>query len=441
MIDLNTRATRLAVVAIVWFAPVPIAFDARPAVAQTAEQDSVLARSRPDFDAIGIELDELLGIVGLVSDKTIEQKSSPLSSFVVKPSFGVTGIYDNNIFLTESSTVSDKRVEYAPAVVVQSDWGRHSLSFTATSTIGRYVENTNEDFEDYQIQTDGRLDIHDNKKLEAVVGISQRHEERNEEDDLGQGFEPIVSFNRFADLTFEYQTDAFLFRPKFSYEHNDFQDSGAVSNDARDETILEMSVRLGYEFSPGTTIFIEPNADFRIFDQERDGGGFLQDNYSFGKLAGVTWDVTGVTFLEAGAGFSYREYDDPSFDSELNFDYSLKAIWNATDVITVTAELGRSFEASGTTGESGSLTDSGDLSLDYEFLDNVIISTGLGLSVSSTDRSGREDIDINPTLAVRYLVNENWDARLDLGYSIRESNFTGEGYRNFTAGFGLVGKL
>ena len=88
---------------------------ALPAVvsAQTAEQDSVQNRSRPDFDPIGIELDEFLGLVGLVSAKTIEQKSSPLSSFVVKPSFGVTGIYDSNIFLTEQNAVGDKRVEYA----------------------------------------------------------------------------------------------------------------------------------------------------------------------------------------------------------------------------------------------------------------------------------------------------------------------------------------
>ena len=436
MIDLKTKATRLAVVAVVGFVPLPIAFDAAPVLAQTAEEDAVLSRSRPDFDAIGIELDEFLGIVGLVSDKTIEQKSSPLSSFVVRPSLGVTGVYDNNIFLTENSTVSDKRVEYAPALVIQSDWGRHELSFSATSTIGRYVENTGENYEDYQLQTNGRLDIHDNKKLDVVLGIAQRHEERNEEDDLGQGFEPIVSFNRFADLT-----DAFLFRPSFNYEHRDFQDSGAVSNDGRDETIIDMSVRLGFDLSPGSTIFIKPNADFRLFDLARDTAGFLQDNNAIGMLAGLTWDITGVTFLEVGAGFTYREYDDPRFSSELNFDYSLKGIWNATDVLTATAELTRSFADSATAGESGSLNDSAEFSLDYEFLDNVIISSGLALAMSNTDQSGREDFTVDPTLAVRYLVNENWDAALNLGYSIRESNFTGESYRNFTAGFGLVGKL
>ena len=134
---------------------------------------------------------------------------------------------------------------------------------------------------------------------------------------------------------------------------------------------------------------IEPNADFRLFDQARDASGLLQDNYSFGSLVGFTWDLTGVTFLEIGAGFSIRDYEEPTFDSEINFDYSVKGIWNATDVITVTAELERSFEDSGTPGESGSLLDSATLSLDYEFLDNVIISGGLSLSASTTSTAKR----------------------------------------------------
>lgn len=420
---------------------IPLALLPALALSQTAKEDSVQNRSRPDFDAIGIELDELLGVIGLVSDKTIEQKSSPLSSFVVKPSFGVTGVYESNIFLTENNAVADKRVEYVPQLVVQSDWGRHSLALTVAGTIGRYVEATDENFEDYQVQLTGGLEIHDNKKLDVVVGVAQRHQERNEEDDPGSGFEPIVSLNWFADLAFEYLADALLVRYKFSYEYKDFQNSAALNNDTRDETVIDTSFRLGYELSPGTTIFMEPNADFRVFDLARDATGILQDNYAFGTLVGMTWDVTGVTFLEVGAGLSYREYDEPTFDAELSFDYSLKAIWNATDVITVTASLARSFADSGTPGESGSLSDSGQISLDYEFLDNVIISSGLTFSVSTTDQSGREDIDVGPSLGIRYLVNENWSAQLDLGYSKRESNFVGESYTNYSAGFGLVGKL
>jgi hypothetical protein len=414
-----------------------------PAVvsAQTAEKDSVQNRSRPDFDPIGIELDELLGKVGLVSAKTIEQKSSPLSSFVVKPSFGVTGAYDSNIFLTENNAVGDKRIEYRPEVAIQSDWGRHSFAVTGFGLFGRYVENSSENFDDYQVQTNGRLDIHDNKKLELLAGVAQRHEERDEEDDPGRGFKPTISFNKFVDLTFEYLADVFLTRFKFDVEHQDFKNSDGVNNDARDETVIETSLRLGYEFTPGTTVFVEPDADFRIFDQSRDGAGNLQDNWSVGSLIGMTVDVTGVTFIEFGVGFEYRSFDDPLFGSEFNFDFSVKHIWNVTDVISLTTDIERSFEDSATPGVSGVTAYSLSTVLDYEFLDNVIISGGIGYSISETGQTNRQDIDVNPTVGVRYLVNENWTAQLDLGYTARDSNVAGESYDNYSASFGLVLKF
>lgn len=414
-----------------------------PAVvsAQTAEEDSVQNRSRPDFEPIGIELDELLGVVGLVSAKTIEQKSSPLSSFVVKPSFQITGNYDSNIFLTEDNAVGDKRVEYLPQVVIQSDWGRHAFSVTAFGLLGRYVENIDENFDDYQVQADGRLDIYDNKKLEFQAGVAQRHEERDEEDDPGQGFEPTVSFNKFLNLTFEYLADVFLARLKFDIEEQDYKNSAGVNNDVRDETIIETSLRLGYEFTPGTTVFVEPNSDIRIFDQARDGAGNLQDNWAAGSLFGMTFDVTGVTFLEFGVGFEYRSFDDPVFDSELGIDLSAKHIWNVTDLVSLTTDIERTFEGSATAGESGVTSYNLSTSVDYEFLDNVIISGGVALSLSETGQTNRQDVDVSPTLAVQYLVNENWTAQLDLGYATRSSNVAGESYNNYSASFGLVLKF
>lgn len=414
-----------------------------PAVvaAQTAEQDSVQNRSRPDFDPIGVELDELLGVVGLVSAKTIEQKSSPLSSFVVKPSFGVTGAYDSNIFLTENNAVGDKRVEYSPKVTIQSDWGRHAFAVSGSGLLGRYVENTDEDFDDYQIQMSGRLDIHDNKKLNLLAGVAQRHEERDEEDDPGRGFKPIVSFNKFANLAFEYLADVVLTRFEFDIEHSDFKNSAGINNDGRDETIIETSLRLGYEFTPGTTVFVEPNADFRMFDQERDSAGNLQDNWAVGSLIGMTIDVTGVTFLEFGVGFEHRSFDDPSFPSETNFDVSVKHIWNVTDLISLTNDIERTFEDSATPGVSGSTTYNLSTAVDYEFLDNVIISGGIGFSFSETGQINREDVDVSPTIGVRYLINENWTAQLNLGYATSRSNAAGESYDNYSASFGLVLQL
>lgn len=409
--------------------------------AQTAEEDSVNRRARPDFEPIGIELDEMLGVIGLVSEKTLEQKSSPLASFVVFPSFGISGAYETNIYLSDTNEVADKRVTYSPGLTIQSDWASHSFSIAATSNIGRYVDNPKEDFEDYQIQAGGTVEIEDNKKVDFLGGFARRHLERDAEDDPGRAFDPIVSENWFVDAGGEYNADAILLRFRGEFEKQDYLDSQGLDNDVRDVTLVRLTSRIGYEFTPGTTVFLEPKADFRMFAQKRDAGGFLQDNHSVGALVGVTWDVTGVTFAEFGIGFSNRSYDEPSFKSPTSLDFSGRLVWNPTDLLTFSSRLSRSTVESTTVGESGILSTEFANRLDYEFLDNIVMSAGATLTHSDNQEQDRRDRDLAVDFGVNYLVNENWTAKLFLQQSWRNSSLPSKDYENFLASLTLTLRL
>ncbi len=411
------------------------------ASAQTAEEDSVARRSRPDFDPIGIELDEMLGVIGLVGKKEIEQKSSPLSSFVAFPSFGVTTDYVSNLFLAPNGAVSDKRITYTPALSIQSDWGRHSFALIGNANIGRHVETPKEDFEDWQVQANGTLEIHDDKKVSMVAGFARRHSGRNAEDDPGQQFSPIVSENLFFDGTGEYNADAVLLRFRAQVENQDYLNSPGLNNDARDVTIVNLVFRAGYEFVPGTTFFIEPRADFRMFAKKTDATGLKQDNQGMGALAGITWDLTGVIFAEFGVGFTRRSYDEPSFNSPTNLDFSGKLIWNVTDLLTLTGNLSRATAESTTAGESGVLSTSLSSRLDYEFLDNIIITAGGSVTQSDNQESSRRDREYSFDTGVTYLVNEYWLARLAVTQSMRRSNALDKDYDNLSAGFTLTARL
>ena len=155
----------------------------------------------------------------------------------------------------------------------------------------------------------------------------------------------------------------------------------------------------------------------------------------------MTFDVTGVTFLEFGVGFEYRSFDDPLFDSQFNIDLSLKHIWNVTDLVSLTTNLERTFEDSATPGVAGVTNYKLSTALDYEFLDDVILTGGLGLSFSENSQTSREDTNVNSTLGVKYLVNENWTAQQKLGYDTRSSTLVGESYDNYSASFGLALKI
>lgn len=433
---MRTRPGAAALLLWVALASIP-----HPATAQTAEDDSVAKRSRPDFQPIGIELDDLLGSVGLLDDKTVERKDSGLSSFVVFPSFGISGAYDSNIYLSHQDPVADKRVVYSPAVSISSDWENHLLSVAVNANFTRFQDRSSEDTDDFQAQTSGRLDVLDDLKVSGVGGIARRHESRSAEDDPGSAFKPTVYYDTFLDTTTEYHPDAFLLRVKLNADNQNYLNNGTINNDTRDLTIYSVSARFGYEFTPGTTLFIEPKGDIRRFARKRDTSGLLQDNSSFGALAGITVDTSGVTFLDFGAGVTRRNYDEPSFQSQTNLDFSGRFVWNPTDLISVTGSVGRSTAESSTPGESGVLTTTYSLGLDYAFLDNIIISGGLSHVVGINQQSGRTDLDYTGNVGVKYLVNENWTANLSVVRATRNSNIETNDYESVVATVGLTGKL
>jgi hypothetical protein len=411
------------------------------AAAQTAEENSVARRARPDFDPIGIELDEMLGVIGLVGEKEIAQKSSALSSFVVFPSFGITADYVSNLFLASSGEVTDKRFTYSPGLSIQSDWGRHSFALVGNASLGRHQKTQKEDFEDWQAQASGTIEVHDDKKVSMAAGFARRHSPRSAEDDPGQAFEPIVSENLFFDGSAEYNADAVLLRFRAQVEDQDYLNSPGLNNDARDVTVVNLVFRAGYEFAPGTTFFVEPHTDFRMFALKTDSSGLKQDNQGMGVLAGITWDLTGVTFAELGVGFSRRSYDEPSFSSPTNLDFSGRLVWNITDLLTLSGKLNRTTQESTTAGESGVLTTSLTNRLDYEFLDNIIVTAGSAITLSDNQQGSRSDRDYAFDGGVTYLANENWVAKLSVVRSMRRSNIEGRDYDNLTAGFTLTARM
>lgn len=411
------------------------------ALSQTAEEDSVVNRPRPGVDPIGIELDEVLGFLGLVSKRSIEKKDTVASSFTVFPSFAVSGSYESNVFRADVNPVSDRVITYTPGIAVQSDWGRHNLAVSASASIGRHDRRPGEDFEDVQLQLNGSLDIHDNKSLSLVTGISREHVSRGTEDDPGSDTPPRIFYSRFADLAGNYDGNPVTFRFDLDLEHEDHQSGGGIDNSVNNVFNIDLTTRFGYEFVPGTTLFLEPAFDWRLFDHERDGQGLLQNNGAVGALFGITWDVSGVTFAEFGAGVTHRSYDEPSFQSQTNLDFTGRLIWNATDLLSVSADLGRSTSESSTPGESGVLNTNFETRVDFEVLDNVVLNGSIGLSRSENQETDRTDDDFTLSFGVLHLINEAWSLTLSVESSTRQSNVDSNEFDNVTATIGLSHKI
>jgi hypothetical protein len=408
--------------------------------AQTAKTESVLGRPRPDFDPLGIELDEVLNRVGILDQKTVQEKRSPLASFIVSPVTELEMRGQSNIFRTEHDTKADEIFSVRPSLAISSDWNNHALNFRVAGDIGRYFHHDGENYEDVRTGAGGRLDVSDTFALDIDTRFERVHEMRGVPEDVGFRFPPVNMETVGLKGGARYQADLLLLHLKGKIDHLVHKDGDPATTPLRDRNEAEVGLRTGWELSPGTMLFVEPTLNSRVYDHEFDSIGTRQGSQGYRALVGVSWDVSGVTFIEAAIGWLRQNYDEPGFEPTQGPSVDVKAIWNPTEVMTLTANIQRRVEDSTSvdplTGRpqptSGVLISQATLGFDYEFLENLIFSTKFDLSDQQFEGGSpkRKDFVVTGSLGFDYRIGNKWYARLGYDTIRRSSNLVGASFED-----------
>lgn len=400
---------------------------------RTEADKNLTAVDRPEYKPAGIELDGLLGALGLMDKKTVEDKSSAASSFLVFPKFAISSRYDSNLFREESDEEGDVVTIIDPSLAIRSDWSNHSAFFEANGSIGFHASNSSENFNDFRIRVGGHLDVTSADKIASDVEHRQGHEARGDPDDPGSGVTPVVFHDTALRFNGQHKEAAVGGRLDLEARRTDFDDSGSVDNDVRDRWSYLIKLRVGYEFSPGFIVFVEPRGNARIYNQRRDRFGFLQDSHGYQILAGGRYELTGVTVAELAAGYLVHEPDEPSFSTVRGASFSGSLTWNPTDLVTVKARLSRMVEETQQLGVSGILTTKVALGVEYAPLDNLIITPKVDYTNSEFRGTDRTDNTVKASLFTEYLITRNWFAKVGGGYGNRNSSRTGGSFANLFA--------
>lgn len=407
----------------------------------TARDESVRGRPRDEFDPLGIELDEIFGAVGLISRDDVEGKTTRLASFTVFPRINSTGRWESNIFRVESAKTTDRLRVLSPGLSIVSDWENHFLEVSSSADFGWWDRTSTEDFQDLHNTVRVGLDATESLSVSAVLGLDRLHEGRGGIDDPGAGVRPLTYWQPTLNLQSTYFADAVLLNPGFTVtrlEYNPAEPLGQTlippNTRLRNRTDYRLASRFGYEFQPGTMAFVLPAMTQRTFEVSRDTGGFLQDSRIYSVLAGLTWDVSSVTFVDFGAGYLRQEFDEPSFQPLSAPAVLLSAIWNATELMTVTLRGETYTNETTQAGVSSVLTHRASLGLDYEMFDNLIASWSGALTMARFDEDPpqRQDLTYSTRIGVDYLIGRNFTTGAALGWEMQDSNSFSHSYANRT---------
>ncbi|MGH8602698.1 MAG: outer membrane beta-barrel protein, partial [Gammaproteobacteria bacterium] len=347
--------------------------------------ETVTNRERPELDPLGIRA----------------------GAFIVRPRLDVREVYNDNIFSDDEGEIDDFITLVRPKLQARSNWRNHQLNLRADANIGRYGSETDENFEDFSVSLDGRLDITRRNTLRLGGGYNQLHEGRGSPDDV-RGIEPTVFSVGSGFLTYAYQGGRASLEldgsaDRLEYDNVRTGDGRIINTDERNRTVSAGGLKIGYEFFSGYTGFVKGAFNRREYDSltagiDRDSEGYLVE-------LGTAFDLTGLLFGDLAIGFRSQDFDEPSFATVDGVTGNGTLTWTPTGLTTVTGTVTREIRETIVGRSSSIFSTSGSVLVDHELLRNLLLQARAFVIDDDFEGIDRSDRYVRAGFGAAYLMN------------------------------------
>lgn len=353
-------------------------------------------------------------------------------AFTLFPALSLAETYDDNIFATGSTRSDDFVTTLAPAIRARSDWSQHSLNFNAGAEVGRYAKSGGEDYEDFNVGADGRVDITRQTQLTAGLSFADEHEDRSSPNDVnGRTPTEYDLINGNLGLTHKFnRVSVGLSGGASDYDYDDVGTSAGttINNDDRDRREYVASLRLGYDIQESYEAFVRGNWNNREYDSAVDDGGVNRDSDGHGVDAGIKIDLTGVTQAEFFGGWYTQNYSDATLKDPDGTNFGARVYWTPTPLTSVRINVTRAVSETTTAGSSSTVDTTGGVKVEHELRRNILLNAGISYTDSDYQGGTRNDDLIDTGVGANYLLNRNFGVEAAYRYRINDSNDTSQGW-------------
>jgi len=395
--------------------------------------ESVENRARPELDPLGVRT----------------------GGFLWYPEVGLGLEFNDNIFANpdndpDAPVVDDWITVVKPKIVVESDWSRHRLAAGADADVGRYQDfnkaewdpvlgetvSTDEDYEDWWVWTDGRLDL-GRSRLSAELRAGNRHNFRYNANDRGNnaGVNPTTYDVTKAQAAWLVKPARVFFRVDGDFETRNydsnmrFNDNGTLvtfSNEERDRDRATGGLRAGFDVTPDYDLFVEGRVQDVSYDVKVDPTCGCERSYDgWSVVGGSSMDFSGDTFGEVFVGYRENTYDDPQFGKQDGPTYGLNLTWNVTRLTSLKFSGEQTVAPTTIAGSSGIDQASLGVRADHELLRNLLLNARLGWRNDDFQNLDRDDEVAVFGIGGEYMFNRYFD--LSFGYNFRTSDTSPDG--------------
>lgn len=389
----------------------------------TDTRGNVRYRARPGYDAVGIHA----------------------GGFTVYPQASVTGKYDDNIYATDTDTKGDFITELSSSVAVNSNWSRHALNFNAGIAKSFYNSHSGENRLDWNVGANGRLDVTRDTLINGALSYQKLHEDRGDPNSPGSSSEPVPYklFTASADVDQRFnrmtaQLSGML--NDYNYDNVASTSGGLIDQDFRDRKEYTEGLKLGYDVSPDTNVYVKGSLNQRKYDQNPPVVALNRDSKGYAAVVGSDFRLSNLAQGGIYAGYQKQTYDDPTLSDIDGLSYGANVEWYVTPLTTVTFNADSTINET-VTAASGYLSQSVGARIDHELLRNVLLNARVGYQNDDYTGISRTDDIVNAGFGADYLLNRNFSVNVGYDYTKRDSSVLGSDYSRNIIGLTLTGKL
>ena len=361
-----------------------------------------------------------------------------LGQSFVFPSLTATTTFDDNIFRSDRNKESDLKTVIAPSVTVRSNMPRHFYDLSLSGRIVTFLENSDQNHNDYNARLRGALHIDHAHTLSASLITGLGHEERGGVTAPFNAAEPVPVFHHRLSAGITRDVGRLYGTLSARAERWDYQDVKAqngttLDQDGRDQDVVGGRLQVGYRISPGFEVLTSASAN-RF--QNEDTGLDDVDGYGYDLRAGIGFEASPLLRFEFMGGYGQRDFDLSSKDSISTAVFAGRVEWLPTRRITVRGNAARYISDTLGANSSPFVNTQIGAAVDYEIYHNVIGHAGISYTNSDFKNDNREDNTLTAGIGVDYLYSKNVHFTAGYQYVQRDStdiNFDSTNNR-FTVG-------
>lgn len=328
-------------------------------------------------------------------------------SWMFSPKLISGGLYDSNVFSSNTTKRSDIAAVFEPSLRAHTLWERHGLDLKLDAQSTVYNDNSSLNQTNASLKGNGWFDIaHD---LAVLTNFQIAH--------LNEGVGTLSSpVNAISPTPYDLFSGDVTVRKEFNrvtasvgmrIDSYDFgqtraQDGSIINQDGRDGQIYSLHGRVDYAFSPVLGWFAGVEGNQRNI---RGTPAQTLDSQGYRALSGFTIGFAKLLTGEFGAGYVQQRFNDPSIGSIEGPSYRAMLTWSPTRLLDVRLKAEQIVTQTSDTSSTGVLANAFQLGVDYELRRNVIASLSGGYENDRFFGQQRKDKVITSDARIKYLMN------------------------------------